>query len=86
MGSPGRINYQRTASERGNAGFRRSLYVVEDVAAGEAFNDENVRSIRPGYGLPPKNLPMVIGRRATRHLKRGMALDWDMVAPETKTE
>lgn len=73
----------RAASESGNALFRRSLYIVRDVAVGELFTGDNVRSIRPGLGLPPKHLPDVMGRRAVRAVKRGTPLSWDMVAPKT---
>jgi len=59
--------------------FRRSIYVVRDIAAGEELTRENVRSIRPGYGLAPKHLPDVLGRHATRDLKRGDPLDWNAV-------
>jgi N-acetylneuraminate synthase len=64
----------------GSTAFRRSLYVVKDVGAGEALTRENVRSIRPGYGLPPKHLPQILGARATRDLKRGTPLSWPLVA------
>ncbi|MBI3516932.1 MAG: pseudaminic acid synthase [Proteobacteria bacterium] len=67
------------ASERTNTIFRRSLYVVADVAVGEPFTAGNVRSIRPGYGLPPKHLPAVLGRAAACAIERGRALDWTMV-------
>lgn len=76
----GRVNYERTSDERGNVIFRRSLYVVRDVAAGEVLTEHNIRSIRPGYGLAPKNLEAVLGRRAARSLTRGTALGWDMIA------
>ena len=72
----------RAPSESGNALFRRSLYVVRDVAAGEAFTGDNVRSIRPGLGLPPKHLPEVLGRKAARAIKRGTPMSWDLVAPK----
>jgi N-acetylneuraminate synthase len=75
----GTVNYERTESERGSLVFRRSLYVVRDMTEGEAFSGDNLRSIRPGYGLAPKHLPKVLGRRAVRDLKRGTALAWDMV-------
>lgn len=76
----GRIDYSRKESERGNAVFRRSLYIVRDVERGEAFTEVNVRSIRPGYGLAPKFLPAVLGRRARRAAKRGTPLGWDLLA------
>jgi len=76
----GRIDYGRKPSEAASAPFRRSLFVVRDIAAGDELTAENVRSIRPGYGLPPKHLPELLGRRAARSLKRGEPLDWTMIA------
>lgn len=60
--------------------LRRSLYVVEAVAAGEAFTLQNVRAIRPGYGLPPKEIGNVVGRRAAKNISRGTPLAWDLLA------
>lgn len=76
----GRVSYDLQGCERGNLQFRRSLYVVRDVAEGEELSRENVRSIRPGFGLPPRHLPDVIGRRAARPLKRGEPLAWSAFA------
>ena len=76
----GRVNYEITAHEAASRVFRRSLYVVRDMKAGEVFTAENVRSIRPGYGLPPKHLDEILGQKAQRDLARGTALDWSMVA------
>lgn len=59
--------------------FRRSLYAVADIRTGEMLTAENIRIIRPGFGLAPKYLPEVIGRRAKRALPRGTALSWDAV-------
>jgi pseudaminic acid synthase len=70
----------RAEVEQNSMVFRRSLYVVRDVAAGEAFTTENVRIIRPGYGLAPRHLPDILGRRARHALARGTALTWDAVA------
>jgi len=71
----GKVDYGRQTSEQGNAQFRRSIYVIANIAAGEAFTEVNVRCIRPGFGLEPKWYPDVLGRRAKRDLKRGEPLD-----------
>lgn len=76
----GRVHYDLKGSERANAAFRRSLYVVADVPAGQPLGREHVRSIRPGYGLPPGELHSILGRTAARDLQRGEALSWDMIA------
>jgi N-acetylneuraminate synthase len=78
-GALGNVNYEPEPSERANMTFRRSLYVVAPVRAGEAFTKQNVRSIRPGLGLPPKHLSRVLGKTATRDLVRGTPLDWSAV-------
>jgi pseudaminic acid synthase len=78
----GRIDYSLAPSEQQGRDVRRSLYVVADIAPGEAFCPANLRSIRPGFGLRPKHYRAVIGARATRTIKRGEPLDWSMV--ETK--
>ena len=75
----GRVTYGPTDAERGSIQFRRSIYVVRDVAAGESLTTENVRAIRPGHGLPPKYLDQVLGMRAIRDLQRGNALAWEML-------
>jgi N-acetylneuraminate synthase len=75
----GRADYGRAASEQSNMAFRRSLYAVRDIAAGEVLTGENVRSIRPGYGLAPKHLPEVLGRRARRVIARGTPMSFDLV-------
>ncbi len=75
----GRVDYTRKPSEKNNMVFRRSLYVVEDVKAGEPFTTGNLRSIRPGYGLAPKHLPEVLGRKARSDVKRGTALTEDLI-------
>jgi N-acetylneuraminate synthase len=68
---------ERAGSSRA---FRRSLFVVRDVAAGEVFSQENVRSIRPADGLAPKHLGEVLGHRANCDIARGTPLSWDLVA------
>ena len=69
----------RSAVEDGSMAFRRSLYVVKDVQVGETLTTDNVRSIRPGYGLAPKHLPALIGRRAKQLIVRGTPLDWRLI-------
>ena len=76
----GEAAYARGVEESANRTYRRSLYVVADVAAGQALGPAHVRSIRPGFGLPPAHLPEVLGRLAARDLKRGEPLAWDMLA------
>ncbi len=75
----GKVFYGVTPQEAKSHVFRRSLFVVEDVKAGESFTVKNVRSIRPGHGLHPRHIDEVIGRPATRDILRGTPLDWDMV-------
>ncbi len=59
----GNVDYGRKSSEQGNVQFRRSLYFVKDLKAGDVINVEAVRSVRPGFGLAPKNLDWVVGRK-----------------------
>lgn len=77
--SLGAATYNLQGSENASVQFRRSLYVVRDIAAGESLTRENVRSIRPGLGLAPKHLNDVIGKTASRDLKRGEPLEWSAV-------
>jgi N-acetylneuraminate synthase len=77
----GRVQYQIAPSERSIRTLRRSLYVVQDIAVGETITGSNIRSIRPGLGLAPKHLTAVLGRKASRAVKRGTPLDWSMIAP-----
>lgn len=75
----GTVQYGSTESEKSSQIFRRSLFVVKDIRAGEHFNLDNVRSIRPGFGLPPKHLKQVLQSRAKKNLKRGTPLSWDLI-------
>lgn len=75
----GAVSYGPGKQESKSSVFRRSLFVVEDMKAGESFNERNVRSIRPGYGLPPKFLKDIVGRRASQDILRGSPLRWDLV-------
>jgi N-acetylneuraminate synthase len=73
------VQYGSTESEKSSQIFRRSLFVVKDIRVGEHFNLDNVRSIRPGFGLPPKHLEQVLQSRAKKNLKRGTPLSWDLI-------
>lgn len=75
----GQVHYGPTKAEKQSIQFRRSLYVVKDLQAGDLITRENVRAIRPGFGLPTKYLEDVIGKHMTRDVKRGTALSWDLV-------
>lgn len=75
----GSIFYGATESEIKGRTRRRSLYVVEDIAAGAEITLQNVRSIRPGLGLPPKFLDALIGRRVSRAVPKGTPVSWDLL-------
>ena len=75
----GKVSYGATEAEKKSIVFRRSLYVVKDIKAGEVLTNENVRAIRPGLGLPTKYLPQIINRVAKQDIKRGTALSWDLI-------
>jgi pseudaminic acid synthase len=74
----GQVSYGATKAEKKSIVYRRSLYVVQDVKAGDVLTKANVRAIRPGLGLPTKYLDIVLGKRVTRDLKRGTALAWEL--------
>jgi len=78
----GKVHYGVSEQEAKSRAFRRSLFVVEDVKAGQMFTEKNVRSIRPGHGLPPKYLKNILGKRATRNIARGTPLSWEHVSKE----
>ena len=73
----GTVSYQRTKAEEKSLQFRRSLYVVEDVQAGDVVTEENIRAIRPGLGMEPKYLDLVMGFRFTQAVLKGTALNWN---------
>jgi N-acetylneuraminate synthase len=80
----GAVNYTRSPAERENRQFRRSLYAVAPIAAGEMFTPANVRSIRPGFGLAPKHIDAVLGACATRAIAYGEPLAWDMITAKAE--
>ncbi|MEP3350251.1 MAG: pseudaminic acid synthase [Marinomonas sp.] len=77
--SLGQVNYEKTEAEKGNIKFRRSLYFVQDIKAGEVITDKHVRSIRPGYGLAPKHLDDILGKTALQDVSFGTPVSFDMV-------
>ena len=76
----GEVRYEVSEQETKGRVFRRSLYVVEDMKAGEVFTEENVRSIRPGYGLHPRHLKDILRRQAAQDIRRGTPLSWELVS------
>jgi len=62
-----------------NRNFARSLYVVNDIKQGDVLTKENIRSIRPGYGLSPKHLKDILGKKAKLPLEKGTALSWELI-------
>ncbi len=75
----GEVNYQISDNVKMNRMFCRSLFVVRDVRSGEELTESNVRSIRPGYGLPPKYMKSITGKRFKKNAKKGTPLSWDMI-------
>jgi N-acetylneuraminate synthase len=77
--SLGQISYGPTEEETKTLVFRRSLYVVKDIQAGDVFTTENVRAIRPGYGLPPKFFELLLGKKIRKDIQKGTPLNWDIL-------
>lgn len=77
--SLGKICYGATEAEKKSLVFRRSLYVVRDLKAGDILTTENIRAIRPGLGLSPKYFNQVLGKTAKHDVKRGTALNWEIL-------
>ncbi len=75
----GQVSYELTEKVKASRKFARSLFAVKDIKKGEIFTEDNVRSIRPGYGLHPKNLKEVIGKEAKEDLEKGTPLDNESV-------
>ncbi|NPA28713.1 MAG: pseudaminic acid synthase [Epsilonproteobacteria bacterium] len=73
----GRVDYSMTEKKKKSRQFARSLYVAQDIAEGEMLTPQNIRSVRPGYGLHPRYLPKILGKKALRPLKKGERLRWE---------
>lgn len=76
----GQVSYQVTTREAASRAFRRSLFVVQGIKAGEVFTEANIRSIRPGYGLHTRYLPEILGRRAASDIEQGTPLAWKLIS------
>lgn len=76
----GSVSYGATEAEKKSIQFRRSLYVVKDLKAGDVLSRENVRAIRPGLGLPTKYLEHLLGKTVNQDVKRGTALEWGLLS------
>jgi len=75
----GKVDYGRKSSEQGNIKFRRSLYFSKDVKKGEKLTKDNVKSIRPGFGLPPKCMDRILGMVCIRDIKKGVAISFSLL-------
>jgi N-acetylneuraminate synthase len=75
----GTVSYGPTAEEQASLAFRRSIYVVKDVKQGEALTSEHLRAIRPGLGLPPKYMDVLLGKRVNRDVARGTPMSWSLL-------
>lgn len=73
----GQITYGPTDEEKASLKFRRSIYVKKDIKAGDIFTEDNIKVVRPGYGLEPKFYEIIIGRTAKKHFAAGTPLKWD---------
>jgi pseudaminic acid synthase len=76
----GEINYGMTEAEKGSVLFRRSLYVVVDMRKGDILTRKNLKTIRPGLGLPPKYIQALLGKSVSRDLKRGTPMSWNLIS------
>jgi pseudaminic acid synthase len=75
----GEVNFELSDKTKRSRIFARSLFVVKDISAGEKFTEENVRSIRPSYGIAPKHFNEIIGKKAAKDIERGTPLSWDLI-------
>lgn len=77
--SLGRVSYGPTNAEKDSTKFRRSLYIGEDLKAGDILTEKNVRNVRPGLGLPTKYYDLVLGKTIKQDVKKGTPLSWEML-------
>jgi pseudaminic acid synthase len=75
----GKVTYGPSQADKKSLQFRRSLYIAQDLKAGDVLTTENVRAIRPGFGLPPENLVEVLGATVKSNVERGTPLSWNLL-------
>jgi len=76
----GRVSFGASDIEQKSKIFRRSLYIVEDMKSGEIITKKNMRAIRPGYGISPKYFEKILGKRVSKDIKKGTAVDWTLLS------
>jgi len=77
--SLGKVHYGPTEAEKPSLAFRRSLYIAKDMKAGDILTEKNLRIVRPGMGLAPKYYGTLLGRKVNQDLKKGTAVEWDLI-------
>lgn len=77
--SLGKVTYGPMEAEKGSTVFRRSLYIAEDMKKGDVLNEQNLRIVRPGLGLPPKYYDILLGHKVNLDVKKGTAMDWCII-------
>ena len=75
----GKVSYGFSEKEKASRVFRRSIYISRDIKAGDLFTKDNMRLVRPGYGLPPEYFDVVLGKRVSRDVRKGTPLAWDLI-------
>ncbi len=78
--SMGRVSYSLTPQETDSKIYRRSLFAAEDIIKGDTFTKQNIRSIRPAYGIKPRYLKEIIGRASSKDIKKGTPLNWNLIS------
>ena len=77
--SLGKVAYGPSEAEKSSLGFRRSLYIAEDMGKGDILDKNNLRIVRPGFGLPPKYYDVLLGRKVNRDVNKGTAMQWEII-------
>ncbi|MYL71312.1 pseudaminic acid synthase [Halobacillus litoralis] len=75
----GTVNYGPTHSEKASGQYRRSLYITENLKAGDILTEDNLRSIRPGFGLPPKYYELLLGKKVNKNVPKGTPMSWNLI-------